>query len=301
MKKTLLVLSLFLSANLSATTTPNVVTTQVNANITQLTINGSGFKPGSGAPTVILGFDTLSLVSSTDTLIVATLPTNEPSGSYDLSVTIAGGGTKTDTFGVTIGAIGPQGPQGFTGATGPAGPQGPQGPAGADSTIPGPTGSTGPQGPQGPAGQDGFAGVWQSGNPYSLGQVVFYSPNGILGVYINTSGQNPSPPDSYSINWAKLNFSTGLMASPSSCFNLSTGGAIPSITVPANGVPLAILVTSNACGGTYTVFSLSSATAVPSNSGNVVYAIVDVTRTPGIVYPFGGDPAINVDCQIFPG
>lgn len=309
MKKTLLVVcfALLLSSSLFAAA-PDVTSTSVNSGITQLTIHGAGFKPSGVAPTVVLGTDTLAIVSSTDTLVVATLPTNEPSGSYDLSVTTSGG--KTDTFGVTIGAVGPtgpqgpQGPQGATGATGATGPQGPQGatgPAGADSAVPGPSGPTGPQGPQGPAGQDGFTGVWQSGNSYSLGQIVFYSPNGILGVYINTSGQNPSSPDSYSINWTKLNVDSGLVASPSSCFNLSTGSTIPSITIPANGAPVTILITSNACGGTYTIFNTSSATPVPSNGSNVLYAIVDETRTPGVAYPTRGDPAVNVDCQIFPG
>lgn len=306
MKKILssLALMLLLSVSLFATSAPDVVSTSVNANITQLTINGSGFAPTNAAPTVVLGAATLSVVSFTDTSIVATLPANEPSGSYELSVTDAAVGTKTTTFGVTIGAVGltglqgiqgPQGVQGFTGATGPAGPQGL---AGADSTVPGPTG---PTGPQGPAGQDAFAGVWQSGNSYAQGQIVFYNPNGILGVYINTNGQNPSSPDSYSVNWAKLNFSSGFAASASSCFNLSTGSTIPSITIPANGAPVAILVTSNACAGTYTIFNTSSATPVPSNGSNVLYALVDETRTPGVAFPTGGDPAVNVDCQIFPG
>ncbi len=166
-----------------------------------MTINGSGFKPGSGAPTVILGFDTLSLVSSTDTLIVATLPTNEPSGSYDLSVTIAGGGAKTDTFGVTIGAVGPQGPQGFTGATGPTGPQGPQGPAGADSTVPGPSG---PTGPQGTAGQSAFAGIWSPSGTYTVGQEVMRSSSvgGSPGPFFNLTGNTGTEPVLDTINWA---------------------------------------------------------------------------------------------------
>src|ERR1700686_201778 len=113
MKKVMLSLlgSLLFAVSLFATT-PTVLSTSINSAVTQLTISGSGFSPTNLAPTVVIGTSTLTLVSFSDTQIVATLPTNEPSGSYQLSVTTAGGAAHTDTFGVTIGAVGPAGPAG---------------------------------------------------------------------------------------------------------------------------------------------------------------------------------------------
>src|SRR5579863_3861285 len=90
---------LLFAVSLFASVIPNIVSTTVDSTITRLTINGSGFSPTNLAPTVVLGTATLSLVSFTDTQIVATLPANEPAGSYDLSVTNSDGSAKTDTFG----------------------------------------------------------------------------------------------------------------------------------------------------------------------------------------------------------
>lgn len=153
MKKVLFGLlgSLLLVVSSFATSAPVVISASPSSDLTQLTIVGSGFSPSGSTPTVALGTATLSLASFTDTQIVATLPANEPSGSYQLSVTETFGGLKTTTFGVTIGAVGltgPQGPIGLTGATGATGSQGPTGP----------TGATGPQGPQGPSGAILFTG-----------------------------------------------------------------------------------------------------------------------------------------------
>src|ERR1700719_1598194 len=142
MKKVMLSLfgSLLFAISMFAGTLPDVLSTSINSAITQITIKGSGFEPSTAAPTVALGADTLVVVSFSDTQIVANLPANEPSGSYELSVTTSNG--KTDTCGVTIGTVGPTGPQGPAGAPGATGPAGPQGP----------TGATGPQGPQGAPG-----------------------------------------------------------------------------------------------------------------------------------------------------
>jgi Collagen triple helix repeat (20 copies)/IPT/TIG domain len=134
-----------LTVSAIAATAPTVNSASANSALTQLTINGSGFSPNSTTPIVVLGTTTLSIVSASDTVIVATLPANEPAGSYTLSVQETSSGSKTTTFGLTIGAVGPagptgsQGPQGFTGATGATGPAGVQGPSG-------PTGATGPAG-----------------------------------------------------------------------------------------------------------------------------------------------------------
>lgn len=95
-----------------------------------ITIQGENF--GTGTPLVFLGSQQLAVISSSDTVIVASLPAM-PSGTYQLLVSGGHAATQNNSLDVTLGAVGPQGPQGAPG------PQGPQGP-------------TGPQGPQGPAG-----------------------------------------------------------------------------------------------------------------------------------------------------
>lgn len=290
MKKVILGLLLSLLATCAfATNAPSVVSTSTDAALTQLTISGSGFSPTNTAPLVNLGSANLSIVSFTDAQIVAALPSNEAAGSYSLTVTETGGGSKTTTFGVTIGAVGPQGPIG------------PQGPAGANG-VPGatrPQGPTGPQGAQGVAGASAFAGTWQSGASYGVGQIVFWSPSGPPGVYINASGQNSVSPDLDFINWVKLSSTGGVTAATPGlgCFNLSLGGSIPSIFISSDiNTRVVIPVTSNACAGAYTVFSLSSESTVPSSLGsNVVYGLVDETQT------LGGDVGGDLNCQVFPG
>jgi len=276
MKKILLVLSLvlFLSSNLFASVTPDVTNTSVNSGVTQLTINGTGFAPTNSAPTVVLGTSTLSVVSFSDTQIVATLPTNEPSGSYELSVTDAGGGAKTTTFGVTIGAVGPTGPQG------PQGIQGPQGPAGSTGAT-GSQGPSGPTGPQGPAGQNSFAGNWQSGSSYSIGQIVFYSSNSPFGVYINVSGQNTSSPNLDTINWVKLNSLGGLVGVQSFTCGLPFGETMLNVIFTGNG-GLNVPFSGMSSCGTYSTFSIVQSTPAPPNSGTLLFGFWDYTINNGI-------------------
>jgi hypothetical protein len=130
---------LFVSAAIAATV-PVVNSVTVSYNSNQVTVNGSGFLPKKTAPTVLFNNTKLSLVSDTNTKIVAHLPGGVTAGTFSLTVT----NSEKDkfTFDVTYGATGPQGPEGPTGANGAQGPQGPSGPAG-------PTGPTGPQGPSG--------------------------------------------------------------------------------------------------------------------------------------------------------
>lgn len=270
-----------LSASLFATTAPDIINTSIDSGVTQLTIHGSGFSPTNAAPTVVLGFDTLTVTSFTDTLIVANIPANEPSGSYELSVTDAGSGAKTTTFGVAIGTVGltgPQGPQGIQGFTGATGATGPQGPAGADSTVPGPSG---PTGPQGPAGQNAFAGVWQSGNSYSAGQIVFYSSNSPFGVYINVSGQNPSSPNLDTVNWVKLNSIGGLVGIQSFTCGTPFGETRLNVVFAGNGELNMPLSNTTACG-TYSTFSITASTPAPPNSGQLLFGFWDFTINNGI-------------------
>ncbi len=75
-------------------------------------------------PTVVVNGVTLTLVSSTNTTVVANMPSSPalPPGSYILTVTASEGNPAA--FTVTNGAVGPQGPMGATGATGAAGANG---------------------------------------------------------------------------------------------------------------------------------------------------------------------------------
>ena len=113
----------------------NSVTVNYSSNI--VTVNGSGFLPATTAPTVSFNTTKLTLVSDTNTKIVAHLPGGIAAGTFNLTVTNSE--TKTFTFDVTYGAAGPEGPAGPNGAQGAQGPPGPAGPAGP----------TGPQGPSG--------------------------------------------------------------------------------------------------------------------------------------------------------
>jgi hypothetical protein len=121
-------------------TTPAILSATISSAKDQIDIGGSNFIPAKTAPKVSLDGTRLSLVSSTNTLLVASLPAKLPAGSYLLSVTTSAG--ESATFAVTVGAAGPAGPAGPAGATGARGATGPQGPKGA----------TGPAGPAGAAG-----------------------------------------------------------------------------------------------------------------------------------------------------
>ena len=156
---------ILLRAGLAAIPFPNVVSTSADFTITpaQLTISGSNF--GTTTPIVALDGITLSLLSHTDTRIVAILPAGSIPGSYILTVTNPNA-AQPGAFIATIGAegpLGPAGPAGPAGATGPAGSPGntgPIGPAGSAGSIgpQGPQGLSGPAGPPGPAGATGSAG-----------------------------------------------------------------------------------------------------------------------------------------------
>ena len=128
-----------------------------SATTTQLTINGSGFTPGTAS--VLLGDNgPLPVITQTANKLVVTLPVGLTPGSYVLSVQIGATTTNADESVATIGAIGPAGPTGATGATGPAGAAGATGAVGATGPA-GPAGATGTQGPGGPPGPTGATGA----------------------------------------------------------------------------------------------------------------------------------------------
>lgn len=114
----------------------------INYGANQVTFNGSGFEPLKKTPTVLLNGAPLTIDSSTNTQIVATLPAGMAAGTYVVIVANSlGEFTEVD---LTYGAAGPQGPVGPPGATGAQGPEGIMG-------NPGPQGPVGPAGPAGPA------------------------------------------------------------------------------------------------------------------------------------------------------
>src|SRR5271166_5337258 len=123
-----------------------------------LTLSGADFSPTGVAPTIMFDKTKLTLVSFSQTNIVADLPTTLVPGTYTMVVTNSRG--LPTPYMVTYGAVGPQGLPGFSGAQGPAGPQGPQGPTGpmGATGMQGPVGSPGPQGVVGPAGAVGATG-----------------------------------------------------------------------------------------------------------------------------------------------
>ena len=122
---------------------PVVTKGTFNYQTNQVTLSGSGFEPTKVAPTVVMSRTTLSVVSASDTQIVAKLPATVAPGAYGITVKVTGGASTV--FDMTYGAEGPQGP------AGPAGAKGPQGATGQAGL----TGATGPQGPQGPSGAPG--------------------------------------------------------------------------------------------------------------------------------------------------
>lgn len=110
---------LTLSASTAAAQLVTINNVSINYTNNQLTINGSGFEPAKKAPTVNFNGANLALVSYTNSVVVAQLPTTA-AGTYQLIVTNSEG--LLWLFDVTYGAVGPQGPPGATGATGATGP-----------------------------------------------------------------------------------------------------------------------------------------------------------------------------------
>ena len=91
---------------------PDILSVTANSSLTSITIKGTGLQPAAGKPTVSLGTYMLTVGSFSNVQIVAALPANLKTGSYNLEVTASG----TANFDVTIGG---------EGAVGPAGPTGP--------------------------------------------------------------------------------------------------------------------------------------------------------------------------------
>jgi collagen triple helix repeat protein/IPT/TIG domain-containing protein len=139
---------------------PSIVSAVANFSTNQLTITGSNF--GTAAPKVLLDGSALTVVTYSETNVVATLATGTNPGTYLLTLTPVGG-VKV-SFDVTLGAVGPQGPQGLQGLQGVEGTQGPQGPQGA----PGVAGAPGPAGMSVGISAEAFNGYYLPGWPGAL-------------------------------------------------------------------------------------------------------------------------------------
>jgi hypothetical protein len=175
---------------LAVAAVPVVQSGTINYVTNQITLTGSAFQPAKAKPTVLFDGTALTVTSSSNTQIIATLPTGVAPGTFDLTVTNSGGNSVI--FDMSYGASGPQGPSGVAGPTGAQGPAGLTGPAGPT----GPRGLTGAPGAPGPAGTNGigfsFLNAFDPYATYAVNNVVTY--NGSSYVAIVPNGPNPSGP-----------------------------------------------------------------------------------------------------------
>jgi hypothetical protein len=190
-----------------------VLSTAVDRVNQTVTIRGSAF--GSQAPQVLFETYPMTVISATDSEIVAFLPAAVSDGTYLLSVLRGAAERDRAFFVMTVttagdgkagpagpqGDRGPAGPQGAPGAiglkgdTGPAGPKGETGAAGAkgDTGAVGPKGDPGLAGPKGdpglagPKGDTGAAGP--QGGPGAVGAT---GPQGIAGPQGAPGAQGPA-------------------------------------------------------------------------------------------------------------
>jgi len=196
-------------------TAPVIDAVHVTESPAQITIIGTKF--GAAMPIVALDEIPLSVVTHSDSMIVAFLPSSPLTpGTYLLSVQHAQN-HQTGTLVATIGAMGPQGPKGDAGAPGPQGIAGPPGPTGATGATgatgpPGPAGSTGlpgapgangatgATGPQGPVGQQGPAGTAGTVRAYTTPSVLDASYVANIGLGEQVIGTLNLPAGSYIVS-----------------------------------------------------------------------------------------------------
>jgi len=162
MSATILALLLLAAAPvLRADDAPPPVIFNARIDASTITINGIGF--GEAIPTVTMDGIPLSVSSSTDTTVVATLPSEITSNPGTYLLKLINNSPAEDEqlqavkFEVAVGQQGPQGPAGPPGAPGAIGPAGAAGATGAQGP-PGSNGDTGAAGPAGPVGATGPAG-----------------------------------------------------------------------------------------------------------------------------------------------
>ena len=222
---------LFVSAA-TTTTAPVVNGVTISYSSNEVTVNGSGFLPAKSAPTVLFNNAKLTLVSDTNTKIVAHLPASVTAGTFNLTVTNSE--NNKFTFDVAYGAVGPQGP---------AGPIGPQGATGSPG-VAGPTGPTGPTGPRGVAGgalsfvlgaQPNQITLPQNADQAEVTAVELPNPGTyVLGGQVVFNNIDPKV-DAYARCWLVSSYAVSELLGDGAPFAMSHLDASGAVTLPLNG------------------------------------------------------------------
>ncbi|PWT97560.1 MAG: hypothetical protein C5B51_31140 [Terriglobia bacterium] len=205
---------------------PNIDNTVIITSVVpnQIVITGKNF--GTSAPSVTMNGLFLTVLSYSDTVVLAQLPASVTGNPGTYQMTLINSSGRKGSLDVAVGALGPagpSGPQGPTGTTGPSGPfgvtgaqgatgvvgpsgaQGTTGPAGATGVqgttgVAGPTGAqgvpgtTGPTGPAGATGAQGATGIGATGPTGSSGPSGPLGPTGPQGHSGPTGPTGPSGP-----------------------------------------------------------------------------------------------------------
>ena len=187
---------------LAAGTKPVIASTVANYAANQLTINGASF--GTTAPKVAIGGHVATVLSSSATRVVVTLPSGVSAGGFLLTLATSAGSVSFD---LSLGAAGPQGPVG------------PQGPAGTPG-VPGPQGAAGPQGANGAQGPAGLSVGYNSANPgyvniYAGPTLIMQTPTiqSTGTYYVNAAGWAFASQNDAVYCWAALNNAAGIVTS----------------------------------------------------------------------------------------
>jgi Collagen triple helix repeat (20 copies) len=141
----------------------------------------------------------LTVISETETEILAELPSGIGPGTYRLAVLRSGHTPALDAMDLTLGAVGPAGAEGPEGAQGPMGDAGPQG-------IQGPPGEDGQDGAPGPAGPKGlnWRGQWEKGVEYVTDDAVQFGGSSWIALQDVAPGRPPGGPGLGQDDWALL-------------------------------------------------------------------------------------------------
>ncbi len=232
MKKFLLAVLVLLVPSLGFSANPilTVNSSAINYTTNQVTLTGTSFEPVAKTPTVRMAGGALTIISYTNTQIVAALPKDTTAGTYGIVVTNGIG--ELFPFVITYGATGAQGPAGSPGATGAAGPAGPAGPSG-------------PAGPQGNAGgplsfaygsQPNQITLPQNSNQAEVTAVVL--PNEgtyVLGGQVVFTNIDPKV-DAFARCWLVSSYAVNEILDNPAPFALSHLDAYGAVTLTLNGV-----------------------------------------------------------------
>jgi hypothetical protein len=174
---------------------------QADFDLGQLRILGENFtRTANDRVYVTLSGELLTVVTQSETEVLAQLPAGIEPGTYRLVVVRDGLLPGIDAMDATLGAAGPTGPEGTQGPAGPTGPPGLDGLNGAPGAT-GPTGPTGPQGPTGPKGMN-WRSAWDAGAQYVKDDAVQYEGSSWVALQDNTNTP-PEPGGTWTLVAAK--------------------------------------------------------------------------------------------------